>query len=92
MTSTLRRRVATAVAAAALTATVAAVPAQAHPTPLRATCTITAADRAAARDALHADQAKLAGADARHGATRRASAAGLSVLVGRAVLPRASCQ
>ena len=55
MTSTLRRRIATAAAAAALTATVAAVPAQAHPTPLRATCTITAADRVAALDALHAD-------------------------------------
>jgi uncharacterized coiled-coil DUF342 family protein len=61
MTSTLRRRVATVVAAAALTATVAAVPAQAHTKPLRATCTISAAGRAAARDALHADQAKLAG-------------------------------
>ena len=62
MTSTFRRRVAITVAAAALTATVAAVPAQAHTTPpLRATCTISAADRAAARDALHADQAKLAG-------------------------------
>jgi hypothetical protein len=61
MTSTLRRRIATAVAAAALTATVAAVPAQAHTPPPRATCTISAADRAAARDALHADQAKLAG-------------------------------
>ena len=80
MTSTLRRRLATAVAAAALTATVAAVPAQAHTKPVRATCTISAADRAAARDALHADQAKLAGHHATP-AEKRALRAAVAALV-----------
>ena len=60
MTPMFRRYASAVVAATALTATMAAAPAQAHSTHPVA-CSISAAERAAAQDARHADVAKLSG-------------------------------
>jgi uncharacterized protein (UPF0147 family) len=60
MTLMFRRYASAVVAATALTATMAGAPAQANGTH-RVACSITAAERAAAQDARHADVVKLGG-------------------------------